>query len=170
MKILINDANIIFDLCNANAFQYIFNLPYEIHTVDFVVTEIKQQEQQEQVTQAIKQGKLKVKKFSPTEMIELFNLKDKESHKLTINDVSVIYYAMQTPESVILTGDKKLRQSAQKHRIQTFGILFVIDKYVDMNIISNDEAIKILYDLIKTNKWLPKEDINSRIKHLKNHT
>jgi hypothetical protein len=45
MDIVINDANIFFDLYNVGLLDEFFQLPFEFHTVELVIYEIKQEEQ-----------------------------------------------------------------------------------------------------------------------------
>lgn len=50
MEIIVNDTNIFIDLYSCNLLDDFFMLPYNIHTTDFVMNELKEDEQRKVVT------------------------------------------------------------------------------------------------------------------------
>lgn len=53
MDIVVNDTNIFIDLYSVGLIDAFFNLPFEVHTVDFVVNEIEDEQQSLLVNQLI---------------------------------------------------------------------------------------------------------------------
>lgn len=60
MDIVVNDTNIFIDLYSVGLIDAFFNLPFEVHTVDFVVNEIEDEQQSLLVNQLIDNGRLTV--------------------------------------------------------------------------------------------------------------
>jgi predicted nucleic acid-binding protein len=67
----------------------------------------------------------------------------------------------------MLTGDKKMREIAENIGIEVHGSVWVIDKLINSDLISTEKAIELLEQLLKTNSWLPRNEIERRINKLK---
>ena len=61
MDIVVNDTNIFLDLISIGLLDASFELPIKFHTVDYVIEEIINEEQNAEVAALIKEGKLYVK-------------------------------------------------------------------------------------------------------------
>ena len=61
MEIIVNDTNIFIDLYSCNLLDDFFMLPYNIHTTDFVMNELKEDEQRKVVTKFRNSGQLTIK-------------------------------------------------------------------------------------------------------------
>ena len=72
MDIVVNDTNIFLDLISIGLLDASFELPIKFHTVDYVIEEIINEEQNAEVAALIKEGKLYVKEFDETEIIDLY--------------------------------------------------------------------------------------------------
>ena len=64
----------------------------------------------------------------------------------------------------MLTGDAKLKNAATKTGVDVHGIIYVIDKLVDMLLISKDVAADKLEKLLLLNQRLPMSEIERRVK------
>jgi len=67
----------------------------------------------------------------------------------------------------MLTGDKKMKEIAEKLGLEVHGSIWVIDELIINHLISPGKAIELLELLIATNRWLPKNEIEKRISSLK---
>ena len=161
MTVIINDTNIFIDLCNVNLINHFFQLPFEFHTVDFVINEINKNEQLNKVEPYIVNKKLFVKQFDGNELLQI-TMRQNEHKKLSIMDCSVWIYAEKTGYK-ILTGDRLLRDLASKNNIEVSGIIFIFDELIKYNILTKSEAALKLQELKKTNKRLPMKIIEERI-------
>ena len=74
MDILVNDTNIFLDLISIGLLDASFELPIKFHTVDYVIEEIINEEQNAEVAALIKEGKLYVKEFDENEFSEIIDL------------------------------------------------------------------------------------------------
>ena len=89
MEIIVNDTNIFIDLHSIGLLSQLCDLPYEIRTVDFVMAEIVDNRQQEDMGRLVKEGKITVESFTAEELIEIVNEHVAVSGNLSIPDCSV---------------------------------------------------------------------------------
>ena len=168
MDIVINDTNIFLDLYDVGLLDTFFQLPVQVHTVDFVVDEIKQPAQHSVIQDFIRRGMLMVKDYSSEGLANLYQFNIECGGNLTLADSTVIYYAQSIDGCRILTGDRQLRNRAEERGIIVSGILYVFDLLVEHRLISPPEAAQKLEDLFKINTRLPKQEIETRIEMWKN--
>ena len=74
MDIVVNDTNIFLDLISIGLLDASFELPIKFHTVDYVIEEIINEEQNAEVAALIKEGKLYVMEFEENEFSEIIDL------------------------------------------------------------------------------------------------
>jgi len=165
-RIVVSDTNIFIDLIKLGRLNDFFALPWEIHTTDFVMAEIRNHDDKEDVLRYYKNGKLTIKSFSAEQMFDLYAFMDSHSHRLSIADCSVCLYA-ESGSFIVLSGDQALCTNAKKDGIETHGILHVFDKMLEFGIISKELAIDCLELLKSINKWLPADEIDSRLSQWK---
>lgn len=142
--------------------QLMCNLPYEIHTVDFVAAELIDEDQKKDFEELVGNGKIIVDSFTAEEVIEIVAEHSSVSGNLSIPDCSVCYYAKK--HSVpMLTGDRRLRRHAEQLSIEVHGILFLFDEMVANSVISSIDAATKLEELMALNSRLPQTAIRERI-------
>ena len=168
MKILVNDTNIFIDLHSVGLLKEMCRLPYEIHTVDFVVAEIADADQRRIFDELVARGEISVDGFTADEVIEIVEEHSSVSGNLSIPDCSVCYFARKH-NVPMLTGDRRLRRYAEEQSIEVHGILFIFDELVRHNIISTSMAADRLEELFAINARLPKAEIRDRINRWRNN-
>ena len=166
-RIVISDANIIFDLLSVSLLEAFFALPCEICTTDLVISEITRPEQLKIVQKFIKSKKLGVVSFNAVDFSQVISLHTNCTNNASIADCSVWYYAKKV-DGRFLTGDGKLRSVAQKDGVKVSGVLYLFDNFVEYNILSPQEAAENLESLMNLNMRLPKSECESRIKFWQN--
>lgn len=166
MKILVNDTNIFIDLHSVGLLEEMCRLPYEIHTVDFVVAEIVDADQRRIFDELVAGGGISVDGFTADEVIEIVEEHSSVSGNLSIPDCSVCYFARKH-NVPMLTGDRRLRRYAEEQSIEVHGILFIFDELVKHDIISTSMAADRLEELFAINARLPKAEIRERINRWK---
>lgn len=166
MKILVNDTNIFIDLHSVGLLEEMCRLPYEIHTVDFVVAEIADADQRRIFDGLVARGEISVDGFTADEVIEIVEEHSSVSGNLSIPDCSVCYFARKHYVPM-LTGDRRLRRYAEEQSIEVHGILFIFDELVRHDIISTSMAADRLEELFAINARLPKAEIRERINRWK---
>jgi len=86
-EIVVNDTNIFIDLCRLRLLDGLFALPLEIHTVDFVIGELADEEQRKAVVSFLEKGKLTIRSFLPNEVAEIVRLKSTAGGNLSVTAV-----------------------------------------------------------------------------------
>ena len=166
-KIVISDTNILLDLLSQNMLEDFFSLPCDICTTDFVIGEIVQPVQQKVIDSFVRSRKLAVIKFNPSELSDIANLFTTNKNNASLTDCSVWYYAKQT-NGRLLTGDGKLRKSAEKDNVKVSGILYIFDNLIEYGILTETESADLLDNLMKINMRLPKDECEKRISKWRN--
>lgn len=164
-KIVVNDTNVFIDLHDVGLLEQFFHLPWEVHTTDFVMLELLNEGQKDTVTAYERDGSLHVATFEFEEIIEIDNLHKKVIDKtnLSLTDCSVWYYAKQN-NYTLLTGDRKLRNSAVNEGVEVRGIIYVFDELVANGIMTPSSAAEKLVFLKSINPRLPDSEIEKRLK------
>ena len=164
-KIVVNDTNVFIDLFNVDLLREFFSLPWEVHTTSFIMRELQKEGQQEKVSVYKEKGLLHIPVLGPKEMTEIGNMFQAAIRKsnLSIADCSVWYYA-KANSYVLLTGDRKLRNTSVYDGVEVHGMLYVFDSLVESGVITCKVAIEKLKLLYKTNIRLPKDELDKRLK------
>jgi predicted nucleic acid-binding protein len=161
MKLVISDTNIFIDLINIDLLDDFLKLEYEFHTTDFVLNEISD-EQNKILAQKVEENKIVIDKAEADELSEIIELQSKKK-ALSIIDFSVYYFAKKQ-NGMILAGDKSFRTYATEQQIEVKGILWILDEILDKKILEENKMIEKLNLLTTTNKRLPKEECDKRLK------
>ena len=164
-QIVVNDTNIFIDLHDVGLLDEFFRLPWEVHTTDFVILELQHEKQKSAVTRFKDEGLLHVVEFEFEEIVEINRQKQQYSNKtnVSLTDCSVWYYAKQNG-CILLSGDRKLRNSVMSDGVDVKGILYVFDMLVETETITLETASKKLTLLKAINPRLPENEIKKRLK------
>jgi predicted nucleic acid-binding protein len=165
MKLIITDTNVLFDVIKIGALPEFFSLDFDICTTVFVIDEIKSSPQREQVETFIRSKQLTVFEFNGEDIEDIINFETCR-HLNRLTDKSVIWKSLEL-KCPMLTGDKKMKEVAENIGISVHGSIWVIDELYNYNLISTEKTIELLEQLMKTNSWLPRNDIEKRINKLK---
>ena len=161
-RIVISDANILFDLLSVDLQSQFFDLPWEVHTTDLVLGEITNPDQLASIEGFQKDKKLKVATFEFKEIAEISALHRSCGNNASMPDCSVWYYAKKV-DGRLLTGDRKLRSVAEQDSVRVSGILYIFDRMVENYVLPCALAAEKIESLMKKNNGLPKEECESRI-------
>jgi predicted nucleic acid-binding protein len=163
-KIVVNDTNVFIDLYEVGLLDEFFSLPWEVHTTDFVMLELLKEGQHDTVARYKAEKRLIVPVFEAKEMLEIGNLFQQSLNKtnLSLTDCSVWYYAKKTGGR-LLTGDGKLRKSAEGDNVKVSGILYIFDNLVEYEILDKKKAADLLEKLMQINMRLPRGECEKRI-------
>ena len=164
-KIVVNDTNVFIDLHDVGLLEQFFLLPWEVHTTDFVMLELVKEGQKDTVAAYESNGCLHIATFECQEVVKINKLHKAIINKsnLSLTDCSVWYYAKQN-NYTLLTGDRKLRNSALNEGVEVRGIIYVFDELVANGIIPASLAAEKLTLLKSINPRLPENDIDKRLK------
>lgn len=163
-----NDTNILIDLVKADLLRFCPLMSLEFHTLDLIVEEVEDEEQRRAVDALVADGALKVRSLSGRQMMTVMEKVEEYDGKCNLSpeDISVMVYAKENGYR-LLTGDKTLRTKAIDDGVSVSGILYLTDRLMEDNLVTNEELIFILQRLMNVNKRLPKKTIEERIEELK---
>ncbi len=159
-KLVISDTNILIDLWTMRLVGEFLMLPFEIYTVDMVLREIEQPDQNDIIRSVIKMGKLGIFQTESNELNDVLAL---ISSNLSITDAAVWFHAKKH-SALLLTGDNRLRKLAEADNVRVAGVLYILDKLIDYEIIPASYAAECLEHLKEKNKRLPLVEVDSRLK------
>lgn len=162
MDVIVNDTNIFIDLQSVGLLGAMCELPFEIHTLDLVVAELTDPTQRADVVEYVSRQKIKVHSLSSSELVAVAVEHSSAPGNLSFQDVAVCQYA-RSGAYKLLTGDRQLRNYAEKQRVEVHGIIFLIDEMVAENIITPQLGASKLKELLAVNVRLPKSEISVRI-------
>ena len=163
MTIVVSDTNIFIDLTKLDLLEKFFELPWHIHTTDFVINELTDPKQKASVTAFVKLDKLTIGKLNAEEVYQIVRRSMETGGKISITDFSVCLYSKKNGYK-LLTGDKNLRRVATTESIEVHGILFLFDELVSHSILEPEIAAEMLNKLKKINTRLPLNEVDERIK------
>ena len=164
MDIVVNDTNILIDLYESGLLNICRNMNLEFHTLDMIMQEIENKDQQAGVQQLIDSGCLKVKSLSGEQLVLVIEKINEYNGvcNLSPEDISVMVYAKEHGYR-LLTGDKTLREKASLENVQVSGILYLTDLMINENLISPLKMAEALEKMLQSNKRLPRKLIIERI-------
>lgn len=162
MKIIVNDANLLFDLIDIDLLGRFFQLPFGMNITDAVMDEFDE-DYFEGIKSYLENGRLSLHCFDEEATEKIGQLKKGVSRSLSFPDCTCIFLA-QTISATLLTGDKALRKAAGSYKIPVHGILWVFDQLIKNRLISRQIAYSKLEKLMGTNKRLPKTECHKRLK------
>lgn len=161
-EIVVNDTNIFIDLFNINLLNEFFELPVQIHTTDFVISELTLPEQKEMILGFHKMKRLVIKKHTAQEVARIAVFNAECENNVSITDCSVWLYAKENNYRLI-TGDNKLRKSAIESGTIVSGIFYIFDLLVEQGIITPQKGCEKLMELSATNCRLPSREVANRL-------
>ena len=147
-QMLISDANIFIDLDCCALTELMFTLPYRFCTPDVLF----EQELRKQHADLLQMG---LQKLSLTEqsMIYVVQLSG-QYRKTSLYDLMALSLARQE-SCPLLTGDKALRDAAQKEAVLIKGTVWVLEQLVVHQKIDKNQAITALDTMKSQGRRLP---------------
>lgn len=162
--IVVSDTNIFIDLVKLDLLGDLFALPWDVHTTDFVISELTDPVQKAAVTAFIKRNKLTIGRLSSEEVGKIVQRSSETGGKISIADFSVCLYSKKNGYT-LLTGDRNLRKIAINESIAVHGILYLFDELVSHSILPPKLAVETLKQLKVLNPRLPLDEVDARIKN-----
>lgn len=161
MVVFLTDANILIDIIKLDLIDQFFQLGYTFITTEFIFHELNAS-QQSLLRPYISNKKLVIIASTSAEILEISTLLS-DNRSLSFQDCSALYFALKL-KTLLLTGDKRLKNQAISKKLDVKGILFIFDQLVEQRILSKSEAFEYLKKLQEVNQRLPKSEIESRLK------
>ncbi len=163
MRVVISDTSCLLDLRKANLLEAFLQIPYEIGIPDVLFEEELISFTEDEKTQLKVQG-LNIMSLNSPGVMEVQSVA-KNNRKLSVNDCFAFVLAKQTANSILLTGDRRLRELAVVSTIEVHGVLWVIDLLYSHQAATpkqlHDALLKFQAD---ESVRLPKQELQERLK------
>jgi predicted nucleic acid-binding protein len=161
MKVAITDVSVLFDLFNVGVLPEFFGLDIEIYTTDFIYNEILQSDEKSEFELFVRSGQLKIIVVDDAEQETISNMNLTFSIR-SLADKTALFKAMQM-QCILLTCDDKIKKEAIKQNLEVHGSIWIIDQLFENEIIDTKRAIEVIESLIKSNSWLPLDELDRRL-------
>jgi len=156
------DSSVLFTLQDGGLVSFLWDLHISLGTVDLILAEWKSV-----LPSHLISAGLKVKQLTSTEMAELFRLAP--AHKrISPADLSLFVYSVNHPDTMVITGDRRLRSLCEEHAIPVHGALWLIDAMHKRGVISISDLADALEQMITRGNFLPEGDCEERLKKWRN--
>ncbi|MBI5021737.1 MAG: DUF3368 domain-containing protein [Ignavibacteriales bacterium] len=157
---LVLDTSICVDLSNGKLLEIALQLHYTFLLPDVIAGELMDPQGED----LLKIG-YKVINLAPEQIgyIEILNQKYSQPSRADLFALASAKYL----SCILLTGDQSLRKAADTESVEVHGILWLLDKLVFGKLITADFASHSLNNIIESGSWLPKKEIETRLKKWK---
>ena len=158
MVTVVKDTNILIDLFNTGLIRYCQQLDISFHTTTYVAGEVINAGQWRLFEGLMRNGVITVDSFEGEQSLELSMETSKYQliSNLSQADCSVMLLAERL-SCRLLTADKKLRHHAELRGVSVSGFLWIVDQFVEAQIVTPEEMIGYLKIYKETNSRIPKE-------------
>ncbi|MDP3650358.1 MAG: hypothetical protein Q8R67_01625 [Rhodoferax sp.] len=156
-QVYISDTNIWIDFRNAGLLDALFDLPFQLCSTDFVLSEL-----QDFDPQALLERGLVVRCLDESATARLFGLMAAHNNS-SLTDVSCYLLAQETGHP-LLTGDGRLRKQAMQDGLQVHGALWLLDQLVAHKVSTPDAAVEGLKSMLDRGARLPHAECQARLR------
>lgn len=161
MKVIIEDANVLFDLYSAGILGTWIGCDYEHLTTHLVRDEIKDEEQQKQIQLLIDAGKLTLRSIGPAPEVWSKIKAFSDENRVSLPDACVWIIAKEE-DAILLTGDAKLRKAALATGVEVHGVLWILDELIKWEQITLNKAGEALDNMEARGAFLPRDECEER--------
>jgi hypothetical protein len=162
MRLIVSDTSCLIDLHKTSLLEALIRLPYEIgipdvlfeELVSFNLTEIALIERHFRKLSLPGEGVMRVQTIAQQHPV------------LSLNDCFAFVVAERITTSILLTGDRRLRELATSHQIEAHGVLWAMDEMHQAGVATATQLFAAL-QLFQQDPTvhLPSREISSRLKH-----
>lgn len=164
MKIVIQDASVLIDLAEADLLDAWFGLGFDLRTTSLVWREVNRKNQKLKLKRYVDAGQFSIESVGAETLTEIVQLQAALSSRISLEDASTLLFAGKS-ESILLTGDKRLRLHAEERGIETHGLLWVFDMLVARGALLPEVAAERLQKLIDSGTTrLPLKECELRVR------
>jgi len=146
------DTNICVDLFNGNLLESVLKLPDSFLLPDVVLDELKEPNG----TTLVSIGYKSIQLSSDTVQI-VFQYAEQYT-KPSRADLFALA-AAKTLEVTLLTGDKNLREAAQNEQVDVHGLLWLLDKLCEAQVVLGPQLSAALDVIVAKGAWLPPKEV-----------
>ena len=154
--VLVTDTNIWIDLDNGGILEDVFRLPY-----DFLIPDIATRELIRPPWKILQAFGLVLQELAADQVIELAQLR--LSHRyLSVIDLASFLLA-KSLDAILLTGDSRLYELANKNRLPVHGVLWLLDEMVRLRVLVPIQVAGALRKMLEAGARLPQDECRKRL-------
>ena len=161
MRIAVKDASILIDLAEGDLLGLWFQLKVETHTTDLVLREVRQETQWQRVAAFVDAGLLMSHASDGAAVLSMATFAN--ANGISLPDASGVLLARELG-AVLLTGDRRMRLSAESAEVETHGLLWIMDLLVARKVLNTKDAAMRLERILESGSRLPKAECAARLK------
>jgi predicted nucleic acid-binding protein len=164
VKIVIQDASVLIDMADGDLLDAWFGLGFDLRTTSLVWREVNRKNQKLKLKRYVDAGRFSIESVGAEALTEIVQLQAALSSRVSLEDASALLFAGQL-NSILLTGDRRLRQSAEERGIETHGLLWVFDTLVARGALLPEVAAERLQKLVESGtSRLPLKECELRVR------
>jgi predicted nucleic acid-binding protein len=149
------DTNICVDLFNGNLLESVLKLPDNFLLPDVILDELKEPTGNSLISLGYKSLLLS------SDAVQIVFQYAEQYTKPSRTDLFALA-AAKTSITVLLTGDENLRKAADKEEVEVHGLLWLLDKLFDAQLLSGQQLNDALDNIVTKGAWLPQKEIQIR--------
>lgn len=149
--VLITDTNIWIDLGNGDLLRLVFRLPYQICIVDLARKEINSVD-----AIFLEMQGLIFLDLTKDQVAEVFRLAQR-NRAISPVDFAAFLLAKEM-NAVLVSGDRNLVRFAYDDNVSVHGLLWLMDEMVKYAILTKEQAVKSLKEIVSRGARLPDEE------------
>ena len=129
MRIIINDSSALIDLAKTRLLENLLQRPYRFVIPDVLYADELITLHHYRREQLLDIGFVLGELDGP--QVGKASAYSQQYPQLSLNDCFALVMAETTADAVLLTGDQRLRRVAERHRVETHGILWLLDQLLE---------------------------------------
>lgn len=147
-SLCVTDTNVWIDLEAAGLIELAFHLPLDFQAPDVVVAELIRPE-----GKTLKWQGLKERELTGAEVLEVALLAARHRRPSRV-DLFALALA-RSEEAVLLTGDRHLREAAEREGVEVHGTLWLVGLMIERSLLEPEEAARRLQQAREKGRRLP---------------
>lgn len=133
LKVIISDSCCLIDLRKASLIEAFLSLPFEIAIPDLMLMDELLSFSEQEISRMMALG-LQPWELDGDSLNEAGQL-NQSIPSLTVYDCFAYVLAKNTPESILFTGDQKLRIHAEQNQVEVHGVLWGVEQMYWHNVV-----------------------------------
>lgn len=156
-SLCVTDTNVWIDLDAANLIDLIFELPWRLCAPDVIVAELERPE-----GEALVRRGLVVRDLPGAGVAAVVDLAARYPRPSRADLFALVL--AQREGAALLTGDRHLREAAEREGLEVHGTLWIVDRLMDFSLLSGPDAAKALLRMREAGRRLPAEEVEKRLR------
>ncbi len=138
MRVIVNDASVLIDIHKAGILQV-----YSLANFKLVLPDVVHRELSEMSDIDFEDLGFQIANLEGSDVLSVKSILDRHSG-ISIPDVFALVLAEKLPNSILLTGDRKLRKIAATRNVEVHGVLWILDQLFEQRLLTVSVVLEVL--------------------------